>query len=519
MIKIQRALVSCWDKTDLEDLCSIFTRYNIEIISSGGTADYLLGNNIPVTLVEDVTGSPEILGGRVKTLHPVIHAGLLADNSEAHRQDLERIGAKPIQLVIVNLYPFLEKAVKENLSLEKAIEFIDIGGPTMLRAAAKNYQNVIALYRPSQYNEFIKVIESQEGQISIEFSQRKAREIFFYTSWYDSKVQEYFGQQDKSVEGLPGYQVLPLVKDIDLRYGENPHQSGAVYHTFLQNSRGLSAMEQLWGKQLSFNNYMDIDAAYSITSEFSQPAVAIIKHMNPCGAAVSRDNLFLAFEKAMKGDPVSAFGGIVALNRTVDCDTAEAMSKIFFECIIAPDFSEDSLKILQRKKNLRLLKMDPDLFREMNYEVKSINGAFLFQKPDSQEDDQSKWQVVTETQPTSEQMEDLKFTWKICKHVKSNAIVIGKDMEIYGIGAGQMSRVDSVEISTWKAKKAERDIGGTVLASDAFFPFRDGVDQANEAGIRAIIQPGGSIRDDEVINAANEHGITMIFTGTRHFKH
>jgi phosphoribosylaminoimidazolecarboxamide formyltransferase/IMP cyclohydrolase len=519
MINLQRALISCWDKSGLEDLCDELIQHNVEIISSGGTADYLMKNDIHVTLVEDVTGSPEILGGRVKTLHPVIHAGLLADNTQAHGQDLDKIGAKPIQLVVVNLYPFVEKAFIESLPLEDAIEFIDIGGPAMLRAAAKNYKNVVALHKPFQYSEFKEVLRSNEGKISVEFSRKKAQDIFFYTSWYDGKIQEYFGQQNATQEGLPDYQVLPLVKDTDLRYGENPHQPGAIYYTFLKNRRGLSAMEQLWGKQLSFNNYMDIDAAYSVVNEFAQPAVAIIKHMNPCGAAIAKDNLTEAFEKAMKGDSVSAFGGIVALNRIIERDTAEAMSKIFFECIIAPEFGEDAMEILKKKKNLRLLKMDPDLFREMNYEVKSINGAYLFQKPDIQEDDQGNWEVVTETQPDPAQMEDLKFTWKICKHVKSNAIVIGKDLEIYGIGAGQMSRVDSVEISTWKAKKGDRQINGAVLASDAFFPFRDGIDQANEAGIKATIQPGGSIRDEEVINAANEHGMTMILTHTRHFKH
>ncbi|MFQ5583648.1 MAG: bifunctional phosphoribosylaminoimidazolecarboxamide formyltransferase/IMP cyclohydrolase [Calditrichia bacterium] len=519
MIRIKRALISCWDKTGLEKICRVLERHGVEIVSSGGTAAYLKKHQIPVTLVEEVTGSPEILGGRVKTLHPVIHAGLLAGSKESDRQDLEKIGSKPFQLLIVNFYPFVEKAIKENLAIEDAIEYIDIGGPAMLRAAAKNFQHVVALPAPSLYDEFSQMLESGEGKIPLEYSRKNAREIFFYTSWYDGQIQDFLGKTIEQESTIPEYKVLTLQKSTGLRYGENPHQAAAIYHPFLQLPTGMSAIEQLWGKQLSYNNYIDVNAAYALAVEFSQPAVAVIKHTNPCGAAISEESLSGAFEKAMRGDPLSAFGGIVALNRTVDQKTADAMSKIFFECIIAPGFEDAALNILKKKKNLRLLKLSPDRFDDTAIEIKSVSGAFLMQKKDVDVDDENNWRVVTEKQPSPHEMNDLKFMWKICKHVKSNAIVIGKNLEIYGVGAGQMSRVDSVEISVMKAKKAGRDLRGTVLASDAFFPFRDGPDLAAGAGVAAIIQPGGSIRDREVIDAANEQGIAMVFTATRHFKH
>ncbi len=519
MINIRRALISCWDKTGLENLCSTLTQFNVEIISSGGTAEYLKKHDFAVTTVEKLTGSTEVLDGRVKTLHPAIHAGLLATQSAEHQKDLQRIDAQPLQLVVVNLYPFVEKAVEENLPLEKAVEYIDIGGPAMLRAAAKNFQNVIPVNDPSQYDEFIELLNSNQGQIPVEYSQERAREIFFYTSWYDGQIQGYFGQKNTETEKLPRYKSIFLMKKDDLRYGENPHQAAAFYQPAMQLPQGLSSMKQLWGKQLSFNNYMDVNAAYELVLEFTDSAVTIIKHMNPCGAAISKNSLKDAFQRARQGDPLSAFGGIVALNRSVDAQTATSISETFFECIIAPDFDSDALDILQKKKNLRLLKLSPDNCRGNYQEIKSVNSAYLFQETDKIEEDVTNWQVVTEKQPDTEMLADLRFLWKVCKHVRSNAIVIGKNQEVYGVGAGQMSRVDSVEISISKAQKAGRPLKGALLASDAFFPFRDGIDKAVEAGVRGIIQPGGSIRDKEVIQAANEHELVMLFTGTRHFRH
>lgn len=519
MIKIRRALISCWDKTGLEELGRALIEFDVEIISSGGTAEYLRKHDIPVTTVEQITGSPEVLDGRVKTLHPAIHAGLLAKDSDGHQEDLEKIGAKSIQLVVVNLYPFVEKAVRENLPIQEAIEYIDIGGPTMLRAAAKNFQNVVPLNDPAQYDKFVDLLNSNQGQVPAEYSKQRAREIFFYTSWYDGQIQEYFGNKNQETDKLPEYKSVFLAKKNDLRYGENPHQAAAFYQPTMKFLRGLSALEQLWGKQLSFNNYMDVNAAYELVLEFSEPAVAIIKHMNPCGSAISKKSLKGAFERARQGDPISAYGGIVAANRTIDAQTASAISETFFECIIAPDFKGDSLKILQKKKNLRLLKLSPDSYRDNHEEIKSVNGAFLIQETDHTEEDADAWRVVSKKQPNAEMMEDLEFLWKVCKHVKSNAIVVGKNQEVYGVGAGQMSRVDSVEISISKAREADRELKGTILASDAFFPFRDSIDKAAEAGVEAVIQPGGSIRDEEVIQAANERELVMLFTGTRHFRH
>lgn len=519
MINVRRALISCWDKTGLDDFCRQLKQLDIEIISSGGTAEYLKKHSIAVTPVEDLTGSPEVLGGRVKTLHPVIHAGILATSHERHRQELQKIGAKPIQLVVVNLYPFVEKAVAENLPVDAAVEYIDIGGPTMLRAAAKNHQHVIAIHDPSHYEEIIRLLTANQGNIPIEYSRERARETFFYTGWYDGQIQEYLSRKSSGEKSMPVHKSLFLTKREDLRYGENPHQAAAFYQPAAQVPQGLSAMEQLWGKQLSFNNYLDVNAAYQLALEFSAPAVAIIKHTNPCGAAISTNHLTEAFRKARQGDPISAFGGIVALNRTVDVQTAGAISETFFECVIAPDFDNDALQILRKKKNLRLLKLSPDKCRNYHQEIKSVNGAYIIQETDHIEEDAHNWRVVTQRQPEQGMLEDLKFLWKISKHVKSNAIVIGKHQEVFGVGAGQMSRVDSVEIAISKARQAERDLQGAVLASDAFFPFRDGVDRAAEAGVTAIVQPGGSVRDEEVIHAANEHEMVMLFTGTRHFRH
>jgi len=519
MVKIRRAIISCWDKNGLDDLCHQLVKNDVEIISSGGTAEYLRSNGIHVIPVEELTKSPEILNGRVKTLHPVIQAGILSDRGDKHSQELQLIGAKPIDLVVVNLYPFVEKAIKENLQLDDAIEFIDIGGPALLRAASKNYMHVVALHKISQYDRFLEIFNSNNGKIPLEYALKSAREVFFYTSHYDGQIQTYFGKHTDESNLLPSFMNIHLEQTDKLRYGENPHQSGAVYGYSGEQARGILGMNQLWGKQLSFNNYMDINAAYSLILEFEENAVAIIKHMNPCGAALSDISLGHAFENALKGDPISAFGGIVASNRPVDAETAGKMSEIFFECIIAPGFDSEALELLKKKKNLRLLEIDPKSFKNHTLEAKSINGGILIQEIDDIDQYPDEWHFVTKKQPDDLQLTNLKFLWKICKHVKSNAIVLGKDMQLYGVGAGQMSRVDSVDFSIWKAKKADRDLSGTVMASDAFFPFRDGIDRAGEAGVTAVIQPGGSIRDKEVIGAADEHGIAMVFTNKRHFRH
>ncbi len=517
MIKIERAIISCWDKSQLLPLAQTLTNLGIEIISSGGTARYLEENGIPVTLVESVTESPEVLGGRVKTLHPRIHAGILATNSSEHQKELQKLGARRIQLVVVNLYPFVEEAVNNQLPLEKAIEYIDIGGPTLLRAAAKNYQHTVVLPSADDYARFIQLIEEGKGTVPQSFSREMAAKTFWFTTWYDAQIAHYF---DRNLHEDPTANRLPLLleKHAALRYGENPHQKAAFYAPAFQGKTGMAAVEQLHGKQLSFNNYVDVDAAYRLVAEFTEPTVAIIKHTNPAGIA-SRDNLTEAFEQALSGDPVSAFGGIVALNQPVDKSTAEAMQKIFFECIIAPDFDEEALTILRKKKNLRLLKAAVGHFQEPFWEVKSVFGGYLLNESDTIEENPAEYKTVTQKQPTEEQWDDLLFAWKVVKHVKSNAIVLVKNKTLLGAGAGQMSRVDSVELAGWKARKHGHDTRGAILASDAFFPFRDGVDQAAELGVEAIIQPGGSIRDQEVIDAANERGLVMILTGIRHFKH
>lgn len=519
MLHIKRALISCWDKTGLAEFARNLRNFDIEIISSGGTADYLKDQDIPVIKVEEITGYPSTLGGRVKTLHPLIHAAILARQTPEHRQELEKLGVKPIQLVVVNLYPFVGEAVAKNLSPEEAVEYIDIGGPTLLRGAAKNHENVVALYNSAQYNDFLQNLKSYEGRIPADYRMKRAREIFFYTGWYDGQVQSYFGKMDESETLLPDFKTYFLKRSDVLRYGENPHQAAAVYQMFGNLPGGLDSMAQLGGKPLSFNNYVDVHAAYSLAVEFADPAVAIIKHTNPCGAAISRAGIADAFEKALRGDSLSAFGGIVACNRAVDAASAEKMAKIFFECIIAPDYEASALEILQKKKNLRLLKLDPQKFAGEGIEVKSLNGTFLLQQADQLKEDKKNWKVVTEKQPAEGEWKELEFAWILAKHVKSNAIVLSRDLELYGVGAGQMSRVDSVKISLMKAQQARRELKGLALASDAFFPFRDGIDEAVKAGVTAVIQPGGSIRDEEVIQAANEHNLSMIFTGIRHFKH
>ncbi len=519
MIQIQRALISCWDKTGLDSLAGYLHKRGVEIISSGGTAKYLTGCGIPVTPVDAVTGYPAVLDGRVKTLHPLIHAGILARRTEAHLEDLRNIGGAPIDLVVVNLYPFVPEAVEKQLPPEQAIEFIDIGGPTLLRAAAKNYAYVTALFDPGQYRGFLEHLEENAGRVAPAYARQRAREVFFYTAWYDGQIQAYLGQGVEEDRIRPDFVTLNLQKIQSLRYGENPHQGAAVYRPYGQPARGLAAADVLWGKPLSFNNYADIHAAYALALELPEIACAIIKHTNPCGAAVSDVSLADAFTRALRGDRLSAFGGIVACNHPVDAPAAEQMRTVFFECVIAPDFTAGALDILTRKKNLRLVKMDPERFAGDGRDVRFLNQTVLIQEMDEVGEDPQSWRVVTQKKPDATELAELAFAWKICKHVKSNAIVLTRDREIYGVGAGQMSRIDSVRLAREKAQQAGRQLAGLALASDAFFPFRDGIDEAVKAGVRAIVQPGGSVRDEEVITAADEHQISMVFTGIRHFKH
>ncbi|NOX37691.1 MAG: bifunctional phosphoribosylaminoimidazolecarboxamide formyltransferase/IMP cyclohydrolase [Calditrichaeota bacterium] len=518
MLKIQRALISCWDKTGLPELAAVLQKYGVEIISSGGTATFLQEQGIPVTTVESITGYPEILDGRVKTLHPAIHGAILATDQPHHQQQLKDAGIQPVQLVVVNLYPFVQEAIRKNLPIDQAIEYIDIGGPAMLRAAAKNYRFTLPLHRPEMYEPFIRLLEQHEGSIPEDFRIEMARQVFFYTAWYDGMIQQYFSQKQGDT-GLPAQQALFLERQAELRYGENPHQRAAFYVPFNQSTRGMAHIRQLWGKQLSFNNYVDVAAAYQLVAEFDKAAVAIIKHTNPCGVALDDASLLRAYQKALQGDPVSAFGGIVALNRVVDEATASEMSRLFLECIIAPGFDPGALKALQRKKNVRLLELPIEHVREQKWDWKQLPGAFLIQNADNMPEDFRNWKVVTETPVDEALWKELIFAWKVVKHVKSNAIVLAKGEEVYGVGAGQMSRVDAVELAIQKAQKAGRQLQGMVLASDAFFPFRDGIDLAARHGVIAVIQPGGSVRDAETIQAANEHKMAMVFTGTRHFKH
>ena len=517
MIKISRALISCWDKTDLIPFAQALSDRGVEIISSGGTAAHLAEAGIPVVKVEDVTGYPEVLGGRVKTLHPMIHAPILAARSPEHQADLDKLGASPIELVVVNLYPFVEEAIRQQPPLDKAIEYIDIGGPTLLRGAAKNYQHTVALHNPDQYEALLGVLAENDGQVPESFSQDCARRLFFYTSWYDAQIQAYFGKDDQ--DAAP-YRTLHFEKLQDLRYGENPHQKAAAYRPAFEKPGGLASAIQLWGKELSFNNFVDVQAANELVLEFQETAVAIIKHTNPCGLAVRAESLSEAFEAALRGDSVSAFGGIVACNRIVDLATAEKMKPIFFECIIAPGFEAEALELLKSKKNLRLLAADSGSFPGRGTELKSLTGGMLFQDVDPRIGDvRDSWEVVSQRKPSPAELRELAFAWVAAKHVKSNAIVFSNDMELYGAGAGQMSRVDAVRLARMKAEQGKRTLKGLAMASDAFFPFRDGVDVAHEAGVTAIVQPGGSVRDDEVIAAADEHGMCMVMTGKRHFKH
>ena len=521
--KLSRALLSVSDKTGLADLGRALARHGVELLASGGTAKALAAAGVPVREVSDFTGAPEILDGRVKTLHPRVHGGLLGRATPEHREEMRRAGLSPIDLAIVNLYPF-RQTVARGAPFEEIIENIDIGGPAMIRSAAKNHERVAVVVDPADYPRLIADLDAH-GEVSAQLRFELACKAFAHTAAYDGAIAAYLSRLD-SPEAPPSE--LPRSRHTSarlvrtLRYGENPHQRAAFYALDDDGGLSLPNAEVLSGKELSYNNILDLDAAMRLCAEFEAPAVAIIKHTNPCGAAVSEAGVLDAYRRARETDPVSAFGGIVAVNRAVDGALAREMSETFLECVIAPSFTPDALAALASKKNLRLLVYDfPTLAAAERAtsprdELRSVSGGFLVQSRDMQTSPVSSAKVVTKRAPTAAELADLDFAWRVAKHVKSNAIVFCGGGRTLGIGAGQMSRVDSVRIAV---SKARAPLTGSVLASDAFFPFRDGVDEAAKAGVSAIIEPGGSVRDDEVIAAADEQGIAMVFTGERHFRH
>ena len=521
---VQRALISVFDKTGIVLFAKKLAALRVEILSTGGTAKLLREAGIAVRDVSEFTGWPEMLGGRVKTLHPKVHGGLLFRRNlpEDQKQAAEH-GIAPIDLVVVNLYPFEATAAKKGLTAEELIENIDIGGPTMLRSAAKNFESVTVITDPADYDRVASELEaSQETSFATRLG--LARKVFATTSRYDGMITTELERLSTSAGHvalsekplLPERVHLALRRQQELRYGENPHQAAALYIHAGHPPQGLAAAKQLQGKELSYNNFVDLEAARSLVAEFRRPAAVIIKHNNPCGTA-EQETLRDAYLKALASDPISAFGGVLAFNREVDAATAEEVAKLFVECIAAPGFDEKAKSIFAAKKNLRLLELPPGgLEPERELQLKRILGGMLVQQPDPGEVDDSDLRTVTKRVPSQDEMHTMRFAWKVSKHVKSNAIVFARDGATLGVGAGQMSRVDSVKIAVMKAQSP---LQGSVVASDAFFPFPDGVEEAAKAGATAIIQPGGSVRDNDVIAVADRLGLAMVFTGMRHFLH
>lgn len=512
-IQVRRALLSVFDKTGIVELARTLQQAGVELLSTGSTARHLADAGVAVTPVEDATGFPEVLGGRVKTLHPAIHAGVLADRGKPdHLRQLDELGIAPIDLVVVNLYAFAA-AVRGGADASEAVEMIDIGGPTLLRAAAKNHAGVAVLCRPDQYPAFAR--RFVDGAVTAAHRRELAAAAFDHVTAYDVDISRWLHRD----EPFPPHLHLSWERAQELRYGENPHQQAAFYRApaVEPDARGMLAdATQLHGKELSYNNLLDTGAAVLMAAEFQRPCVAIVKHANPAGLAVS-DDLAVAYARALEGDPVSAFGGIVASNRAVDRATADGIAGVFTEVVAAPAFTPEAQEVLQTKRNLRLLAV-PGLARPAapGHELRSVPGGLLVQASDTSPDPQDEWRVVTRAQPDAALWRDLAFVWRAAKHVRSNAIALASDERLVGVGAGQMSRVDAVHLAVTKSNG--RHVGA-VLGSDAFFPFRDGPDAAAAAGVRAIIQPGGSVRDDEVIEAADEHGMVMVLTGRRHFRH
>ncbi|MGI8670895.1 MAG: bifunctional phosphoribosylaminoimidazolecarboxamide formyltransferase/IMP cyclohydrolase [Aridibacter sp.] len=550
--KIKRALISVSDKSGIVEFAKELKNFDVQIISTGGTAKTLRKNGIEVTEVADITGFPEMMNGRVKTLHPKIHGAFLAlrDNAE-HIEAMKTHDIEPIDLVVVNLYPFEETIEKDGVSLEEAVEQIDIGGPAMIRSASKNWRDVAVVTDARLYENLIDELKENDGSLSLKTRQRLAALAYTRTSYYDLAISGYLAEQlsqddleflqpfdpygnlafvemevetendletvevNEVGETLSSLISIGLAKVTDLRYGENPHQKAALYDS--DEAGGIANAEQLHGKEMSFNNYVDAEAAWRIASDFDELAVAIIKHTNPSGVGLGTNNIE-AHQRALATDPVSAFGGIVAMNQIADAEVANAINKVFTEVVVAPDYTAEALEIFKSKKNLRVLKVD-NLTERNPLEYRQISGGFLVQDQDLLSITAENLNFVTKREPTGTEIRAIMLAWKVCKHVKSNAIVFANDVQTVGVGAGQMNRVDSVRIAAMRAEKTDLQIKGTALASDAFFPFRDNVDEAAKFGISAIIQPGGSIRDEESIEAANEHDIAMAFTGYRHFKH
>ncbi len=514
-----KALISVSDKTGIVEFAKRLEKQGIEIVSTGGTYKKLKEEGVKVMEVSQLTGFPECLDGRVKTLHPIVHAGILARREkEEHKKQLEELNIDTIDFVVVNLYPFKETILKEGVTLEECVENIDIGGPTMLRSAAKNYQDVTVITNPEDYEVVLKELE-ENGKVSKDTKFRLMQEVFQHTANYDAMIANYIKEQRKD-ESLPEKLTLTYEKVQEMRYGENPHQKAALYKEVGKCEGSLTTAKQLNGKELSFNNINDTNGALELLKEFEEPTVVACKHGNPCGVG-SSSNIYEAWQKAFQADKTSIFGGIVVINEEVNVKMAQEMKEIFLEVVVAPSFEPEALEILKKKKNVRILELPTIRVKqkETAYDIKKINGGAIVQTIDAKLLDE--YEVVTNAKPTKEQMEDLLFTWKIVKYVKSNGIAIGKNKQSVGIGPGQVNRI-------WATKQAiehgeeliEKGITeGSVLASDAFFPFADCVEEAHKAGIKAIIQPGGSIKDQDSIDKCNEYGIAMVFTKMRHFKH
>ncbi|MFC1593025.1 bifunctional phosphoribosylaminoimidazolecarboxamide formyltransferase/IMP cyclohydrolase [Candidatus Omnitrophota bacterium] len=513
-----RAIISVSDKAGVTDFAKELSQLGFEIFSTGGTKKALAESGVPVKSVSEITGFPEILNGRVKTLHPAVHGGILARRDlPNHMEELVKNNIEAIDLVAVNLYPFVQTVAREGVSLDEALENIDIGGPTMIRASAKNFPGVIVIVDPSDYQPVLDRL--RHGNLELTERKRLAQKAFQHVAIYDTAISEYLR---KDMEGLPEEMTIALSKRYGLRYGENPHQAAAFYAELSVGEKkvtGITWAKQLWGKELSFNNILDADAAWGAATDFAAPTVAVIKHTNPCGLA-SHEDIAESYRRAFSGDPLAAFGGIVASNRAVTPAMAEEMKSVFYEIVIAPEYETQALEMLKRKKDLRILvaELPPGYGKaEADYlDFRRVKGGFLVQTSDTVPENNVNLKTVTKRQPTEAEIADLLFAWRAAKHVKSNAIVLAKDKTLLGMGAGQPSRIISAQIAIEKAgEKAQ----GSVLASDAMFPFHDVVEAAAAGGVTAIIQPGGSIRDEDSIKAADEHNIAMVFTGERHFRH
>jgi phosphoribosylaminoimidazolecarboxamide formyltransferase/IMP cyclohydrolase len=523
MPKIERVLVSVTDKTGVVDFIREVAAFGVEVISTGGTAKALRDGGVKVIDISDFTGFPEMMDGRLKTLHPLVHGGMLAlRDNPGHVNAMKEHGIKPIDMLVVNLYRF-EDSVAKGAELHEAIENIDIGGPAMIRAASKNYPFVSVVTDPADYAPIIEEMTANKGEVSAKTNFNLARKAFSLTARYDAAISNHLQGIDVEEGQFPLTYTVQYNRRQIMRYGENPHQKAAFYAESKIDQPSIATAEQLWGKELSYNNIMDADAALDMIMDFDKPACVILKHSNPCGAAQSDSSLAQAYKNAFAVDKVSAFGGIVGLNRMVDAETAKAIGEVFTEVVVAPGYTDEAIKILEEKKNIRLLRVPeimagPSAKRQMA-STRRVVGGLLLQDRDLGAIDLKNAKVVTKRAPTAEELEALQFAWRIVKFVKSNAVVYASKNQLLGVGAGQMSRVDSSKLAIIKAGNAGLPLIGSVVASDAFFPFRDGIEEAANAGATAVVQPGGSVRDEEVIQAANEHNMAMVVTGMRHFRH